>query len=275
MDRLTIFLDEILKREMAKYEFNWSEVCIEAIKTKIKILQNDNDLFDSDIEVNVLSQKEIQIPELDRELYETFRRVWKDYFSFYSPQPKPPTSTQIKDLWKLWYDPYFDQGSWYDNYSEKIYDHTFEEDLSQDALEQWELFKSFAEEWGADLSYTAFGEFITKFVYDGELLNITKLDPFKLSSITMNEKDDLPNSSGIYFVIDKNNIYYIGMSKNIRKRWYDHHRQSDFDKYSDLNISYLDSLPVKFLKSIETQFIKHFKPLLNIKENPLLQAKSF
>ena len=59
------------------------------------------------------------------------------------------------------------------------------------------------------------------------------------------------------------------MSTNIQKRWYSHHKQSCLNTLSNIRISYLDCLPKHYLKNIESALIGHFKPNLNILENPL------
>ncbi|MGK7939384.1 MAG: GIY-YIG nuclease family protein [Crocosphaera sp.] len=284
MDKFTIDIAQDLKLEMERYELDWSQVCSEAIRLKIESIKTNYNALDQLVDIDIDSKypQAIKISQsqkndkktinLDPNFYFTFREVWLDFYDWLHPTPKPPTSKQIKDLWKLWYDPSFDQGSWYQSYEKKTENSSYINSLSENGKEQWELFTKFAQEWGEDLSYTGFGEFITKFVYEGELLNITELNPFEFESVTLEDKNDLPPSSGIYFVIDTDKIYYIGMSKNLRNRWYSHHRQKDLNVYENLKISYIDSLPVHYLKSIETIFIKHFKPKLNIQENPLIKA---
>ncbi len=280
MQKFIIYLDQELKTEMAQYEVDWSEICSEAIRLKINSLNNnqndlnnENDLtqlIDIDIDSTTsskMSQSKTKIPDLPKQLYDTFREVWKDFYHWDCGN-KPPTSKQIKKLWKLWYEPslYQEEGRYLNkrnNFSER-------NSLSENAQEQLELFEQFAEQWGYGRC-TGFGEFITKFVYEGELLNITELNPFEFTSVTIEEKDDLPPNSGIYFVIDTDTIYYIGMSKNLRNRWYNHHKEKALEDYPNLRISYIDSLPVHYLESIETTFIEHFTPRLNIKKNPLFK----
>ena len=48
-----------------------------------------------------------------------------------------------------------------------------------------------------------------------------------LSKVSLETKELLPEYSGIYYVVDENNlVWYIGKAKNIRKRWKGkaHHR---------------------------------------------------
>ena len=119
------------------------------------------------------------------------------------------------------------------------------------------------------IEYMPFIQFVSKFVFDEQLVSITDLNPFRLSSLAIQDKDDLPEESGIYFIIDESKIYYIGMSKNLQNRWYSHHRQDDFDKIPNLSIAYINCLPVNYLISIERTLIQHFIPKLNKQNNPL------
>ena len=121
--------------------------------------------------------------------------------------------------------------------------------------------------------YTAFVEFLSKFIFNYQFVDVNDLNPFHFKSVKIEERDELPEAPDIYFVIDESEIYYIGISKNIQERWYSHHKQPDLDPFPNLRISYLDCLPQHYLKSLESTLIKHFKPRLNIKENPLYQKR--
>ena len=120
-----------------------------------------------------------------------------------------------------------------------------------------------------DSLFLSFIEFVSQFVFDGVLLDLTKINPSELSWVLINEKDELPEQSGIYFVIDNlETIHYIGMSINLRNRWYSHHRQEDFDLIENGKIAYISSMPKHYLKEIEATLIKTFIPRLNIKGKP-------
>ena len=85
-----------------------------------------------------------------------------------------------------------------------------------------------------------------------------------LPSVPFDERNKLPNESGIYFVIDSQEIVqYIGRSQNIHKRWEKHHRNSQLADMCGVNIAYLKISEVAFLPSIEKALIREFNPLLN------------
>ncbi len=263
----SINIDQSLREKMSQYDIDWSKVCNQAIEAKIDSFSNNNseDLIDIDLVFNRSEIENFNVPILPREVYRIFRQTWIDYYNFYSPQPKPPTSAQIKQLWQSWYSPFFDEGEWFENWEER---NRWEPSSNMTINEQCGLVSAFDAE-NDEPIYTAFIQFVSKFIFDGQLLDIKNLRPFDFNSVSIEERDDLPESSGIYFVIDESKIYYIGMSTNINKRWFSHHKQNQLDSISNLKISYIDCLPKHYLKNIESTLIRHFRPCLNIQENPL------
>lgn len=55
--------------------------------------------------------------------------------------------------------------------------------------------------------------------------NIENFNLSELPSVELLEKEKLPTTAGIYFVVDSNNqLWYIGQAQNIKNRWATHHR---------------------------------------------------
>lgn len=87
-----------------------------------------------------------------------------------------------------------------------------------------------------------------------------------LPSVSFDNLDELPEYSGIYFVIDSSDrIIYIGQSENILNRWKNHHRK---EQINEIHLDY----PVKIawkawnkedLKIAEKYYINRYHPLLN------------
>ena len=230
-------------------------------------------LFDSDlIEVPVsISSNQTTTngypKSLPREVYKSLKEAWNET---YGEDSKPPTSDQIKKLYHTWITYPFNEDGWYEKYGdyyEGFYrTNTIENQVTE---EQDELVSLYLQYEASTIDFTPFIQFVSKFVFDEQLVSITDLNPFRLSSLAIQDKDDLPEESGIYFIIDESKIYYIGMSKNLQNRWYSHHRQDDFDKIPNLSIAYINCLPVNYLISIERTLIQHFIPKLNKQNNPL------
>lgn len=87
----------------------------------------------------------------------------------------------------------------------------------------------------------------------------------KLPSVSFKERKKLPSVMGVYFVLDGENLLYIGCSKNIRRRWANgHHRLEWINKYSNQpSIYWLDDSSLEFLKWIERELIKKLNPRFN------------
>jgi len=89
----------------------------------------------------------------------------------------------------------------------------------------------------------------------------------QLSNVILKDKHLLPESSGIYYVIDEtNNVWYIGKSKNICKRWQGkaHHRiyQLQVHKKKKFTI-YYEPVSESELDRVEKQRIEKYHPHLN------------
>jgi GIY-YIG catalytic domain len=98
------------------------------------------------------------------------------------------------------------------------------------------------------------------------------INPFALPYIAYKDKANLPNSSGIYYVLNrsKREIVYIGRARNIRNRWRNHHRDWDVgileSIHADGRITIAwEIYPENHLKELETKRIWEFKPVINWK----------
>jgi predicted GIY-YIG superfamily endonuclease len=96
------------------------------------------------------------------------------------------------------------------------------------------------------------------------------INPFALSHITYKNKVAFPGSPGIYYVLNltKNEIIYIGQSKNIRARWNGHHRDWDIGMFqaiyetSRIVIAW-ELCDRNQLNDLEKRRIKELNPILN------------
>ncbi|MBE9195104.1 GIY-YIG nuclease family protein [Synechocystis sp. LEGE 06083] len=241
--------------------------------------------IDIDPEITNYKQEKFEVPELPSEIYSIFRKAWKNlYDQQYCDPPKPLTATKLKQLWQEWYYPeaWNDAQDWLDKwqnrYKSKKYVYEWENIVASFmcVLDGKEFDPSHSElpeeldSWNSsDFLFLSFIEYISKFIYDGKLVELSQINPAELSAVSVEERDELPEQPGIYFVLNKDDaIQYIGMSINLQKRWYSHHRQSDFDLIEDGKIAFITSLPRHYLQEIESVLIKSFIPKLNIKLKP-------
>ena len=285
MESFKINIDEQLKEEMQKHDTDWSEVCRKAIQDEIHRLEGEKTdvkkLIDTDIDNLSSVVKQSEIPELPRKVYKIFKEAWKELFGD-SPERvgnhiAPPSSNSLKKWWKNWYNPnYWENLEHFEyplNENGELILSDFHSFNDQDLLIQNFFYKS--QDIDQDIclypEYPCLIYFLSRFLFHGKILDFDEIDPFIIESVEIENKDNLPEESGIYFVRDDQNLYYIGMTKNLQERWYDHHRQDDFDKISNLKIAYLKGIPQHYLYSAETTLIEYFEPQLNIKDNPLLK----
>lgn len=86
-----------------------------------------------------------------------------------------------------------------------------------------------------------------------------------LPSVKLDDRHLLPRVSGIYFVCGTSEIFYIGKSFNLNKRWELHHRQFQLEL-----LSKLESIKIYWIKCdsnaltfLEETMISFYKPLMN------------
>jgi DNA-binding XRE family transcriptional regulator len=97
------------------------------------------------------------------------------------------------------------------------------------------------------------------------IANIARLDPFSLPSVPLDQRDKLPDVSGIYFALLDTKILYIGKSVNLQKRWQIHHRINQIRLLGNVSISWFHFIETEdlALERAEDLCIRYFKPTLN------------
>jgi hypothetical protein len=96
------------------------------------------------------------------------------------------------------------------------------------------------------------------------MINPTDVNPLVLPSVTLSERDTLPEVSGIYFAIDsENTIQYIGRTVNVLNRWKNHHRTKQLQNIATVRVAYLTIDDVTLLDMVENTLIDYFQPKLN------------
>lgn len=96
------------------------------------------------------------------------------------------------------------------------------------------------------------------------MFNAKDIDIRQLPFVCLESKNSLPKSAGVYLVLDETGkVRYIGLSKNIKGRWAQHHRMQEFSSLGLLKIAYLQVSDSSLLPQIEIALIQHFQPDLN------------
>lgn len=273
-----IFDGEFLDNDISipLLESGLTELIINNSSQPIEIIE----YVDIDPEIANYQQQGFNIPELPSEIYSIFRKAWKSLYSKeYNPPPKPPSADVIKNFWEKWYHPktIIETSNWLDHWCNRyksdryvyewetiissfiyvINDDDFDPSISE-IPEKIDYIN------GIDIQYIAFVEYISKFIFDAKIIELDQINPYALPSIQLSEKDDLSEEPGIYFVLDDEAIYYIGLSANLQETWYSHNKQKEFDLIKNGRIAFIDSLPIHYLSKVKSSFIRAFSPKLSI-----------
>jgi hypothetical protein len=86
-----------------------------------------------------------------------------------------------------------------------------------------------------------------------------------LPNLKLSDRKELPECSGIYFVISRDLVLYVGLATNIRTRWQNHHRLPQLqavNKRNEVNLFWL-SCDRHQLNDLEGQYIQYYCPVLN------------
>lgn len=90
------------------------------------------------------------------------------------------------------------------------------------------------------------------------------IDPQALPSIPFEWHNALPKCPAIYFVLQNEEILYIGRAADLMKRWRNHPITHQFqDKALSIRIAWLECSDPKLLPTIELAVIQFFQPVFN------------
>jgi hypothetical protein len=96
------------------------------------------------------------------------------------------------------------------------------------------------------------------------VFNANNINLLSLPFVTFEQKNKLPQSAGVYLVLDEyDKVRYVGLSKNIKGRWARHHRMPEFSLLGLVKIVYLEVSDASLLPHVEIALIQHFSPDLN------------
>lgn len=95
--------------------------------------------------------------------------------------------------------------------------------------------------------------------------------PSRWASVRLDDRRRLPQTSGVYAVIKRKKIYYIGFSSNLNRRWCGkgHHRFAQADQLGQPSLHYLP-LPQQDARALEKILISQYSPPWNYSQVPVL-----
>jgi hypothetical protein len=88
-------------------------------------------------------------------------------------------------------------------------------------------------------------------------------------SLSIEEKSKLPSISAIYFVFASNKLLYVGRSVDLKQRWQNHHRYSQFKLIQDARIAWFEC-DSNLLPEFESSLIEFLEPDYNRSPDGLL-----
>ncbi len=95
--------------------------------------------------------------------------------------------------------------------------------------------------------------------------------PSQWAAVKLEERSRLPRTAGVYAVIKRKKIYYIGFSTNLHRRWRgkSHHRFAQANKLGRPSLHYL---PVSsdYARTAEKILIAKYRPPWNYSKVPVL-----
>ena len=94
-----------------------------------------------------------------------------------------------------------------------------------------------------------------------------------LPNIKLKQKYNLPECSAIYFAIARDQVLYVGLARNLKNRWQNHHRFPQLDalnKRCEVRLFWL-ACAQNQLEDLERQYIEYYCPTLNQTKVPKRQ----
>ncbi|MEM1255125.1 MAG: GIY-YIG nuclease family protein [Cyanobacteria bacterium P01_H01_bin.21] len=100
----------------------------------------------------------------------------------------------------------------------------------------------------------------------------SKYHPSRWSSVSLADRNNLPETSGVYAVIQGRKIYYIGFSTNLNQRWRgkSHHRFAQADALGRPRLHYLP-LSKHDARTAEKLLITRHSPPWNYTKVPVVR----
>ncbi len=91
-----------------------------------------------------------------------------------------------------------------------------------------------------------------------------------MGEVPFEDLDKLARRAGVYIVFTKDELLYVGRSKDIHVRWRNHHKRNEIANYSDVVVLWMATEPGD-LQEVEALLIDRLSPALNIM-NPANKA---
>ncbi|WP_375511776.1 GIY-YIG nuclease family protein [uncultured Nostoc sp.] len=95
------------------------------------------------------------------------------------------------------------------------------------------------------------------------MISPESIDLLALPSVQLSDKRSLPHCPAIYFVLDSEEIVYIGQTNSLLLRWQAHHKLKECKALENPRIAWIEISDTTLVLDIEAALIEWFKPSLN------------
>lgn len=230
------------------------------------------------IDLEPLPPNSEEIPMMYPELYKPLKKALEENFSF---NKSNLSSKKVKQWWKEWYDHELlatsgelaDIRSFLEDEDER------EADISGYINPQYftlrteflnELEDHCMELGFLDHSFVCFSSFIFDLFYftTHEDFNDLNLDYF--AQIDFINRDELPYKSGLYFVVEDDNIYAFGFTKNLYYHWEKHKLNKKINSKNKIKILFIILDSNRYLHNMANNLFHDYLQKINLDNNPYL-----
>ena len=95
------------------------------------------------------------------------------------------------------------------------------------------------------------------------MISPESIDFLALPSVQLSDKRSLPHCPAIYFVLDGEEVVYIGQTNSLLLRWQAHHKLKECKALKNPRIAWIEISDTTLVLDIEAALIEWFKPPLN------------
>jgi len=249
---------------------------IETIDQSIRLTELEH-LGIISVDLEPLPSNLKEIPMMYPELYKPLKKALEESFSF---NKSNLSSKKVKQWWEEWYDHELlttsgdlDLETCLEDEDER------ENDISGYIDSEYFVLRTeFLEDLECNCEEVGFLHYdfvyFSSFIFD--LFYFTKEEDFKdlnlesFAEIDFINKDELPHKSGLYFVVEDNNIYAFGFTKNLYYHWDNHKLNKKINSENNIKILFILVESNTYLHNMANNLFHTYLQKINLENNPYL-----
>lgn len=94
-------------------------------------------------------------------------------------------------------------------------------------------------------------------------MKIEEINIQLLPSVSLENRNDLPQTFGVYFVVSNAEILYVGASANVRSRWVGHNKIKELAEFTNVKIAWVELTNSTDVIELERRAIEFYSPRMN------------